>query len=246
MNTASEDAAAVARAFVLVHGGFHGGWCWARVADLLRDQGQRVFTPTLTGLGERSHLVNASVDCSLHIQDIVNVIKWERLNDVVLCGHSYGGMIIAGVADALPERVASLVFLDAAIPEEGKSTLDVLTPDERAGLEALTVEQGGLRMLPPFPAEFFNVNSQDKEMVDALCTPQPFATLSERIRLSGAFLQVAKKTYIRATGWAGTHPGQSYARIQNDPHWSLFDIPCGHDAMLDAPEELAKVLLQSM
>ena len=90
--------------FVLVHGAWHGGWCYARVADILRARGHRVFTPTMTGLGERSHLASADITLSLHVTDIVNVLRWEDLRDVVLCGHSYGGLVISGVVEAVPER----------------------------------------------------------------------------------------------------------------------------------------------
>jgi pimeloyl-ACP methyl ester carboxylesterase len=104
--------------FVLVHGAWHGGWCWRRVADRLQAAGHKVWTPTLTGLGERSHLIGAHVDLSTHVTDIVNVLKWERLSDVVLCGHSYGGFVISGVAEAMPEAIGSLIFADALLPEK--------------------------------------------------------------------------------------------------------------------------------
>ncbi len=103
--------------FVLVHGGWHGGWCYSRVAQRLAAAGHRVFTPTLTGLGERAHLYSRSINLTTHITDIINVIKWERLQNVVLAGHSYGGMVVTGVADAIPEKIASLVYLDAFVPK---------------------------------------------------------------------------------------------------------------------------------
>jgi len=123
-----------------------------RVADILRARGHRVFTPTLTGVGERSHLAHSGVNCSTHIQDIVNVIKWEQLNEVVLCGHSYGGMVVGGVADALPERIASLVYLDAAIPENGKSLFDLMNaPEFASAILNGTVEHGGELARPSPP-----------------------------------------------------------------------------------------------
>src|SRR5262249_36325421 len=111
----------MAHAFVLVHGGWLGGWCWRRVADRLRERGHVVFTPTLTGLGERSHLLSAGIDLDTHIADVVNVVKWERLNDVVLCGHSFSGFVISGVAEQIAPAIRSIVFLDAFVPSDGDS-----------------------------------------------------------------------------------------------------------------------------
>src|SRR5689334_4363866 len=109
----------VAHTFVLVHGAWHGGWCWRRVADRLRGAGHLVFTPTLTGLGERSHLLRPDIDTNVHVADVTNLIKWERLEDVILCGHSYGGFIISGVAEQMARAIRSLVFLDAFLPSNG-------------------------------------------------------------------------------------------------------------------------------
>jgi pimeloyl-ACP methyl ester carboxylesterase len=100
------------KTFVLVHGAWHGGWCWCRVVDLLQARGHKVFAPTLTGLGERSHLLDAKVDLTMHVTDIVNLIKWERLNDIVLVGHSYGGMVITGVAERMGSTISSISVLD--------------------------------------------------------------------------------------------------------------------------------------
>ncbi|HET9246308.1 MAG TPA: alpha/beta fold hydrolase, partial [Xanthobacteraceae bacterium] len=109
------------KTFVLVHGAWHGGWCWRRVADRLQKGGHKVFTPTMTGLGERSHLLDGKVNLATHVRDIANVIKWESLNDIVLVGHSYGGLIISGVAEEMREAIGSIVFLDAFVPENGDS-----------------------------------------------------------------------------------------------------------------------------
>lgn len=238
------------RPFVLVHGGFHGGWCFARVAEMLRAHGHRVFTPTLTGLGERSHLAaHLDVDCSLHVQDVVNVIKWEQLSDVVLCGHSYGGMVIGAAADRMPERVASLVYVDAVIPEDGKSVLDLVPAEQRAAITNAIVRSdghGGRLMLPPAPAAAFNVNPRDRALVDDLSTPHPYATLCERLRLTGAHMNVRKKTFVRATRWDGASLQQGSKRIQHDRTWTVVEVPCGHDVMLDAPERLTEILLQAL
>jgi pimeloyl-ACP methyl ester carboxylesterase len=118
----------MAYTFVLVHGAWHGGWCWQRVADRLRGGGHTVFTPTLTGLGERSHLLRAGIELNTHITDIVNVMTWEDLRDVVLCGHSYGGFVVSGVAEQMAAAIRSIVFLDAFVPRNGESVLDLTGP----------------------------------------------------------------------------------------------------------------------
>src|SRR5947209_17490274 len=107
--------------FVLVHGAWHGSWCWKRVRKALQAAGHEVFTPTLTGLGERSHLLSRDVNLETHIQDVVNLIKWEELTDIVLCGHSYGGCVISGVADRIPARIRALVYVDAFVLENGEN-----------------------------------------------------------------------------------------------------------------------------
>ena len=106
----------MAKTFVLVHGAWHGGWCWRRVSDLLERQGHKVFTPTLTGLGERSHLMSKEIRLATHITDVVNHLKWEGLEGVVLCGHSYGGMVVSAVAEQMADKIASIVLLDAFVP----------------------------------------------------------------------------------------------------------------------------------
>src|SRR5262245_4483830 len=127
---------AAPKTFVLVHGAWHGGWCWRRVADILERQGHKVFAPTLTGLGERSHLMRAGINVSTHATDVVNLIQWEDLAGVVLCGHSYGGMVVSGVAEQVADRIASIVFLDAFVPENGDSMLDLTSQVVREAWKA--------------------------------------------------------------------------------------------------------------
>ena len=122
------------RAFVLVHGTNVGGWCWRRVEDRLRHQGHRVFSPPLTGCGERSHLLTADIDLDTHITDVINVIRWEELTDVVLCGHSSGGWVISGVVEKIPELIHSIVYLDAFLPKNGQRALDMQSPDSKAAV----------------------------------------------------------------------------------------------------------------
>ena len=134
----ASQAQAPARTFVLVHGSWHGGWCWRRVTDRLERRGHKVYTPTLTGLGERVHLLTASVDLNTHITDVVNVIKFEDLKDIVLVGHSYAGCVISGVAEQMLPSIASIVFVDAFLPEDGQRMLDLM-------IDALDARRGGGR-----------------------------------------------------------------------------------------------------
>jgi pimeloyl-ACP methyl ester carboxylesterase len=174
----------MAHTFVLVHGAWHGGWCWLRVADRLRSGGHKVFTPTLTGLGERSHLLRPDIDIDTHITDVVNVIKWERLTDVVLCGHSYGGFVISGVAEMIAEAVRSIVFLDAFVPRDGDTPQSLTGPAIQEGIRA-ALQRGDLSM-PARSAAFFGVNEADRAWVDALSVPQPIGTFTHKIALTGA------------------------------------------------------------
>lgn len=160
--------------FVLVHGGWQGGWSYRRVARLLRQAGHEVYTPTLTGLGERSHLAEMPINLDTHITDIVNTILWEDLSDVVLVGHSYGGMVITGVADQISERISALVYLDALVPEAG-DTLFTLRPEFMEPFVTRVATNEGL-MVPPFPASAYDTSlPEDWAWIDEKTTPHPFA-----------------------------------------------------------------------
>ncbi len=226
--------------FVLVHGAWHGGWCWRRVADRLRERGHTVFTPTLTGLGERAHLMRAGIDLNTHIADVVNVIKWEALADVVLCGHSYGGFIISGVAETVAGALRSIVFLDAFVPRNGESVLALTGPAVREAIR--DAQAHGDLGVPPRAAEAFGVNPADRAWVDRLCVPQPLATFTDAIALTGAVERIARKTYIRAKAYANAGFDRAYEALRADPSWRTDEVPCGHDVMVDLPDRLAEML----
>ena len=232
-----------AKTFVLVHGAWHGGWCWRRVADLLTNAGHKVFTPTLTGLGERSHLIDAKVNLSTHVTDIVNVLKWERLKDVVLCGHSYGGFVISGVAERMEDAIASIVFVDAFVPEHGDCAATSVSPATRERIDEV-VSKGDATMAP-IPAAVFQVNEKDRAWVDALCTPQPLATFMEKAVITGARERSARKVYIRAKGYNSPSFDAAQAKVRALPSWRVFEMACGHDVMIDMPEGLAQILLEA-
>jgi pimeloyl-ACP methyl ester carboxylesterase len=228
------------RTFVLVHGASQGGWCWRRVCDRLERRGHKVFTPTLTGLGERSHLMSRNVDLEMHITDIVNVIKWESLEDIVLVGHSYGGWVISGVAEQVLPAISSIVFLDAFMPENGQRGLDLNSERSKAEI-ARALEKGDVSRAAP-PATTWNVNEKDRAWVDAKQTAQPIGVSLKPITLTGARERVAKKTYIRATKYAMENFDKFYARRKADPSWRTYEVACGHDVMIDMPERLTEIL----
>jgi pimeloyl-ACP methyl ester carboxylesterase len=228
--------------FVLVHGAWHGSWCWKRVRRLLQSRGYEVFTPTLTGIGERLHLLTPQVDLETHINDVVNLILWEELNDVVLCGHSYAGCVVTGVADRVPDRISALVYLDAFILEDGQGLHDTVPAEVREGDLELTRSAGEGWKVPPIPAEVFNVNVNDREWVNRQYTLQPLATFQQRIRLTGAIHRIRNVTFILANGWSPS-PIPPFYEIARARGWKTLTVNCGHDVMLDEPEELTAQLL---
>jgi pimeloyl-ACP methyl ester carboxylesterase len=227
--TPQSGRAAKPATFVLVHGAWHGGWCWQRVADRLTTQRHRVFAPTLTGVGERSHLDSPSVDLSTQIRDVVNEIRWKDLENIVLVGHSYGGMVISGVAEQVASKIASIVYLDAFVPADGQSIVDL---GGKADAGAFTA---------PIPAAVFPVNEADRAWVDSKMTPQSTACFTEKIKLTGAYQRIAKKAYIRAKNFAGF--STTFEKIRSDPSWKTWVVDCGHDIMIDKPDELTGILV---
>ena len=230
------------KTFVLVHGAWHGGWCWRRVTDRLVRQGHRVFTPTLTGLGERAHLLNPAIDLDTHIADVVNLIRYEGLSDIVLVGHSYAGFVISGVVEQVEAAIASFVFLDAFVPQDGDSMASIGTEMTRNAIQAAA--NRGDTTLPPRPAEFFHVNPADRAWVDRLCGPHPIGTFVQPVKLAGARERTRKKSYIRAAAYPNPVFDAHAATLKARPGWRVYDVPCGHDVMVDMPERLTEILLE--
>ncbi len=230
------------KTFVLVHGAWHGGWCYSRVDPILTAQGHRVFRPTLTGLGDRSHLLGREVSLATHIADIVNLIRWEDLSGVVLCGHSYGGWVIGGAAERVLPRISSIVFLDAFIPENQQVFLDSLPGRTRKAVRLLS-RQGALSIPPP-PASAFRLKEENLRWVESKLTAQPIRTWLQSIRLTDALHRVPKKTYIRASGYDSRTFRTLHARLSSDLSWRTYEMPSGHDAMIDMPERLAEILVE--
>ena len=171
--------------FVIVHGAWSGGHAWRWLRPLLQAAGHEVFTPALTGLGERSHLANAQIDLDTHVLDVVGVLEYEDLLQVVLVGHSYGGVVITGVADRVPERLAQLVYLDAEVPMDGQSEFDLLPPEERAVYQESARSKGqGWRILPPVPEPLPDDLDANLRWAMSRMVPQPVATFAQPLRLT--------------------------------------------------------------
>ena len=224
---------------VLVHGAFHGSWCWRELAQRLGVDGHRIFTPTLTGLGERSHLLTERVDLDTHIQDIVNLFRWEELEHAVLVGHSYGGMPTTGAADQLTEQVSALVYLDAIVPEDGQSLFSIRSADPKSvpladSLDSISV--------PAPPATVFGLEGNLANLCERRLTPHPRATLTQPIRLTGAWRQVPKKLYIRCSQYPGRHFDRYLAMAEADPDWIGIGTEFPHDIMMTDPDWLADIL----
>jgi pimeloyl-ACP methyl ester carboxylesterase len=229
------------RPFVLVHGAWHGGWCWRRVADRLERVGHKVYAPTLTGLADRSHLLDSRVNLDTHIADVANLIKWEGLTEVVLCGHSYAGFVVSGVAEQIGTAVAAVVLVDAYLPRDGQSLFDIATPASRASLE-VAIKRGDVARQAPTAASF-NVNPRDQSWVDSKMTPHPVASSTQKVTLTGALERVQRKAYVRATANPNPTFDRFLAEVRRQGGWRTFEGPCGHDVMVDRPDELVDVLL---
>ncbi len=233
------------RSFVLLHGAFHGGWCWVRVADILRRGGHRVTTPTQTGLGERRHLMSKHITLETFVLDLVNHIEAEDLSDVVLVGHSFGGMPITGAADRIPERLRHLVYFDARILQPGQTPLDVSIPRVREERLRTAQEYSGGLCLPPPPAVSFGVpEGEDADWVDRHLTPHPMGTFTSTLALNHPIGNGLPCTYIACTEPLSEQLASSrdWARARSD--WGWREIATGHDAMVSAPGALAEMLVE--
>jgi pimeloyl-ACP methyl ester carboxylesterase len=222
---------------VIVHGGWGGGWEWTPVARLLREMGHQVFTPTLTGMGERSHLNAADIGLSDHIADIVAMLVFEDLHDVVLCGHSYGGMVVTGVADRVPERIRLVTYLDAFTPEDGQALADLVPSDVADGL-LTSAETGGIPapadLLPPEGELPNDVRSRYIERLVA----QPVATVTDPVELTGA-IHTLRRAFVSCSGDDTMDGFAEQARVAG---WPSRDLPTRHDLQLFDPDGTAAVI----
>lgn len=230
-------------AFVLVHGAWHGGWCWRAVADLLRARGHRVFAPTLTGLGERRHHLSRDISLATFVADVAGVMEAEELSDVILVGHSHGGAVISGVADRMPERIRHLVYLDATILQDGESAFGVLPGEVVAERRRRVAETGGVAMPVPDVSAFgIPADHPRADWVRRRLTPHPVGSYESPLALSHPVGNGRPSTYISCTDplYLPLQPARDWARAQ--PGWTWRELATGHDAMVLAPEALADML----
>ncbi|PXY22700.1 alpha/beta fold hydrolase [Prauserella muralis] len=227
--------------FVLLHGAWHGGWVWQRVAPALRAEGHDVHTPTLTGVSDRAHLLSASVGLGTHVQDVVALVETHDLDDVVLVGHSYAGQVVTAVADRIGERLSRRVYLDAFVGDDGEAAIDLL-PETVAGHYRESVAGPGFGWLIPVRSlTVLGVTEQaDLDWLGARLTPHPWLTYTEPLRLSGAGESVPA-TFVECTDWMRVF--QPHAERAAARGWPVQHVATGHEAMVTAPKELADVLL---
>jgi len=229
------------RVFVLVHGAWHGGWCWREVAARLRAAGHAVYTPTMTGLGERAHLLRADTGLATCIDDICAVIETEELRDVVLVGHSFAGVVISGVADRIAAHLRQLVYLDALIVQDGRSALSIFPPDVQRERQR-TVDAEGLRIAIPDPSKFGVRDPQQAAWLQRRLTPHPLKAYTEPLLLQHALGNGLRKTYVAVTDpwYSPLASVREWVRVQQD--WEYRELGAGHDAMLTSPDALAGLL----
>jgi len=229
--------------FVLIHGAWHGGWGWQRMTPLLRAAGHAVHAPSLTGLGERKHLARPDINLDVHVEDVVQLLEMEDLQDIILVGHSYGGMVVTGAADRAAQRIRRLVYLDAFVPENGKCLLDYALPARAAGMRAAGRASG---MVPPPPLSTWGViDPKDVAWMKPREVAHPFLTMTQPIRLSNeAALGRIPKTFIFCSKPATGSFDQFAARYRRDPAWRFHELETGHDAMILQPQALATLLLE--
>jgi len=232
------------RTFVLIHGAWHGGWCWRYVTDLLTARGHRVYAPSLTGLADRSHLLSNAINLDTHINDIINLFRWEDIDNAVLVGHSYGGWPISGAVEKIGDKVAAIVYLDAFLPENGQRGIDFSSYQVQTR-EAIAKGEVGRPV--PKVEDFKILDPKNAAWVQTRMTAQPTRLATQPIVLTGARERIAKKTYIRAPRYPQPTFDAALAKCKTDPTWKTFELKAsesGHDVMVDAPGRLVEILLQ--
>jgi pimeloyl-ACP methyl ester carboxylesterase len=217
-----------------------GAWFWRELAPRLRNAGHEVYAPTLTGIGARKHLLSREIDLDTHIQDVLGVIDEEDLSDIVLVGNSYGGMVISGVADRAPEKIATLVYLDAFVPENRQSLFNLLPPDRR-----FPAVPGEDWLVAPTPSAALGLKRPEViALWEAKSAPHPLATPTQPVQLTGGIGRIKQKMFILATDPAFFT--RSYDKVKNDPGGTTHTLPCTHFIQLEMPDELTAILLKAI
>lgn len=228
--------------FVLVHGAWHGGWCWKHVAKNIRQHGFNVYTPTLTGLGERSHLISNKITLNTFVNDVSGLIEWEQLENIVLVGHSFGGLAAIGVADKLPERIKHVVLLDAFLLNNNQSTMESLPSTVVDKLRAIAKQHDGLTIPAPSASSLGISDPEQARWVESLCTPHPISSYESKFYIKNKIGNGLPVTYIAVEPeYIPTSGARDYAKSRSD--WNYITIEAGHDAMVTHPELLATLLI---
>jgi pimeloyl-ACP methyl ester carboxylesterase len=229
--------------FVLVHGAFHGAWVWGRVAERLRMAGHPVFAPTLTGMGQRSHLISPNVNLDTHIADVVGVIDNEELTNVVLVGHSYAGIVVTGVADRRNDRLRQVIYFDAVLPENGKAWADFNTPDVVARRKAEVAAKGeGYRWsVEQSPAAYGVTDRNDAAWLQRRFSAFPFAAYLQPLRIAGPGLGKLPRAYIDCTQPVFAPINRFREQARADRGFKVMPLAAGHDGMVNKPDEVTKL-----
>jgi pimeloyl-ACP methyl ester carboxylesterase len=231
------------KTFVLIHGAYHGGWCWKYVAEILEKRGHKVYAPSLTGHADRSHLLSMNLTLDTQITDIANLFKWEEIKDACLVVHSGGGWQGAGALEQIGDRVSSIVWLDAFIPKNGETQIGQISAFSRKALEeALARGEAGRK--PP-KASQYSISEKDYAWIDSKLSLQPNSIVNDAIKLTGAMQKVARKVFIRAPKYPQAAFDRALAECKADPTWTTYVVENSHhDVMIDAPEWLSDILMK--
>jgi pimeloyl-ACP methyl ester carboxylesterase len=229
--------------FILIHGMWHGGWCWDRLSALLRTARHNVHAPTLAGLAERVDMCSDTIDLNTHVQEIVDLIESQNLRDVILVGHSLGGFIAPVVADRIPERIMHIVNLDGIVPENGKSLADLIG-ETWDFFKKKATESGDEWWCPPILEWTFGVSGVDLEWTQSKLTPHPLRTLSTPVMLSDSAAQSIPSTFIRCSDGMTDEDVVAEEKKFKEMGMNFRSLTTGHSAMLIMPKELAKILLE--
>ncbi|HEV7255911.1 MAG TPA: alpha/beta hydrolase [Mesorhizobium sp.] len=231
------------RTLVAVHGAWSAGWAWRKMKPLLREYDLELIAPTLTGLGERAHLLAPSVGLETHVQDITAMLEMEELSGVVLLGHSYGGMVVTGVADRVPERIRQLIYLDAFVPENGQCVFDLLPPQIAGSMRARVTNDGEGWMIQPNPLPP-DTSEEDRAWILPRRGPQSLATHEEKLCLRSGQAPSYPRAYIYCLrAGSGDVFGPTAACIRSQKEWTYREIDASHSPHVTAPAALAVLLL---
>ena len=239
----AQSGASQGKTFVLVHGAYHGAWCWRNVAEALRRAGHSVFTPTLTGLGERAHLLSDKITIDTFVKDVSAVIELEDMSDIVLVGQGFAGCVVSGVVDRLPNSIRHLVFQDSLLVASGTAPFDSLPADRVMQIRAMAESSGG--GVPPPKPEYFGVRKPEHvALLQRKLTPHPFSSYVSKLELKAPIGAGKPVTYITCNDPPFQPAASSRAIALKQAEWRQIELQSGHEAAIIAPEQLTKILEQ--